>query len=290
MAGGNGKGNQLNQLHFPFSIAIDDDNQSLYIADYENHRIVRWKSGASEGQIIAGGNGRGNQLNQLDHPTDVVLDRYGKNLIICDQDNRRIVQWSYENPTIGQTILSDIDCRRLSMDDQGFLYVSDRRKHEIRRWKLGDRTSVLVAGGNGKGDDFNQLYEPSFIFVDRNHSVYVSDYQNHRIMKWMKNADEGILVTDHRQKRKNDLSTLLHPQGVIADHLGNIYVADGDNHRVIRWLEDTREGSVVVGGQEKGEHADQLSNPRGLAFDRQGNLYVVDCENHRIQKFDLEQH
>ncbi|CAF5079516.1 unnamed protein product, partial [Rotaria sp. Silwood1] len=54
VAGGNGYGNQFNQLDTPFSIFID--NQSIYIADWGNHRIVEWKSNEKYGQIIAGGN------------------------------------------------------------------------------------------------------------------------------------------------------------------------------------------------------------------------------------------
>jgi hypothetical protein len=33
IAGGNGKGNQLNQLHWPYGIYVDDDDQCIYIAD-----------------------------------------------------------------------------------------------------------------------------------------------------------------------------------------------------------------------------------------------------------------
>ena len=63
IAGGNGKGKRLNQLDCPQGISVDDDHQTIYIADCDNHRIVEWKFGAKTGQIIAGGNGswRSNQ-------------------------------------------------------------------------------------------------------------------------------------------------------------------------------------------------------------------------------------
>ncbi len=54
-AGGNGKGNQLNQLSSPEGIYVDDDHQCIYIADYGNDRIVEWKYDAKIGQIVAGG-------------------------------------------------------------------------------------------------------------------------------------------------------------------------------------------------------------------------------------------
>ena len=46
VAGGNGCGNAVNQLCYPYGLDIDDDNQSIVIADYMSHRIVEWKIGA----------------------------------------------------------------------------------------------------------------------------------------------------------------------------------------------------------------------------------------------------
>ena len=48
---------------------------------------------------------------------------------------------------------------------------------------------------------------------------------NHRVMKWMKGAKEGIVVAGG-QGQGNSLTQLSYPQGVIVDHLGNVYVAD----------------------------------------------------------------
>ena len=53
---------------------------SLYVADYDNDRIIRFPSnstGATSGTIVAGGNGRGSAVNQLNRPTSMVVDPYG---------------------------------------------------------------------------------------------------------------------------------------------------------------------------------------------------------------------
>ncbi|CAF2061440.1 unnamed protein product, partial [Rotaria magnacalcarata] len=76
------------------------------------------------------------------------------------------------------------------MDEQRYLYVSDWKKHEVRRYQLGEKNGTLVAGGNGEGDGLNQLNLPAFLFVDRQQNVYVSDNKNHRVMKWKKGATE----------------------------------------------------------------------------------------------------
>ncbi|CAF4769091.1 unnamed protein product, partial [Rotaria sp. Silwood2] len=45
VAGGNGYGNGINQLSNPYGLHVDDD-QTIYVADWLNHRIVEWKWGA----------------------------------------------------------------------------------------------------------------------------------------------------------------------------------------------------------------------------------------------------
>jgi sugar lactone lactonase YvrE len=286
IAGGNGQGNQLNQLSSPYGIDVDDDNQCIYIADWENHRIVEWKYGATKGQVVAGGNGEGNRMDQLNRPGNVIVDKKTNSLIIADQGNNRVVRWSRENDPNPQIIISNIACRGLTMNNNGDLYVSDREKNEVRRWKIGETNGTLVAGENGQGDHLNQFNAPTYIFVDQDDSVYVSDYFNDRVMKWLKGAKEGIVVAGG-QGRGNSLTQLSHPQGVIVDHLGHVYMADWGNDRIMRWCLGSKEGSIVVEVNGRGQQTNHFYGPTGLSFDRQGNMYVVDCRNQRVQKFNI---
>jgi sugar lactone lactonase YvrE len=247
---------------------------------------MEWKYGALKGQIVAGGNGEGNKLNQLKCPIGVIVDKQANNFIICDQGNRRIMQWPRQNGTRGQIIISNIDCSRLTMDNNGHLYISDYKKDEIRRWKMNDTCGTLVAGGNGKGSRLNQLDCPTFIFVDDDRSVYVSDRENDRVMKWMEGAKEGIVVAGG-QGKGNSLTQLSGPEGVIVDHFGIVYVADRNNDRIMRWCKGATQGNIVVGGNGNGRQANQLNYPTDLSYDRQGNLYVVDFANHRVQRFNI---
>jgi sugar lactone lactonase YvrE len=263
-----------------------DDDQTIYVADWGNHRIVEWKNDANNGQIVAGGNGEGNRNDQLNYPTKVIIDKENDSLIICDWGNRRVVRWPRRNGRSGETLISNIDCGDLIMDNDGYLYVSDEEKHEVRRWKMGETNGTIVAGGNGKGNRLDQLNDPTYIFIDEDHSIYVSDYGNHRVMKWVKDAREGIVVAGG-QGRGNGLKQLSRPHGIIVDQLGNVYVADYGNHRVIRWLKGAQEGAIVVGGNGQGAQPNQFNCPLDLSFDRQNNLYVVDEYNHRVQKFDV---
>lgn len=289
VAGGNGEGIQLNQLSEPHGIYIDDDHRFIYIADCGNHRVVRWTFSAKTGQVVAGGNGKGGQLDQLNDPRDVLVDRNTNTIIVSDYGNQRVVRWPCENSKQGQIVISKISCWGLTMDSNGNLYVSDANKNEVRQWKIGEKNGTLVAGGNGKGTQLDQLKCPTYMFVDANNSLYISDSDNHRVMKWTKGAKEGIVVAGG-EGEGNELSQMNDSEGVFVDHLCNVYVADSRNYRVMRWSKSAREGVIIVGGNGLGEKSNQFRNTRGLSIDRQGNLYVVDKNNHRIQKFDHISH
>ena len=159
VAGGRGLGNGRDQLHNYFGLFVDED-QTVYIADYGNHRIMAWKAGATTGDVLAGGQGEGQRLDQLYRPTDVIVDR--QTLLICDLGNRRVMRWprrsSSSLPRQGETVIDNIACEGLTMDAEGALYVSDVEKHEVRRYdKSSDKKGTVVAGGHGEGDKLNQL-------------------------------------------------------------------------------------------------------------------------------------
>ncbi|CAF4850371.1 unnamed protein product [Rotaria socialis] len=289
IAGGQGQGNDTDQLYCPHGLFVDDD-QTVVVVDCWNHRIMQWKNGDTmNGQVVAGGNGQGNGLHQLYAPTDVLIDKQTNSLIICDQRNRRVVRWSRRSGTTkGEILIDNIKCYGLEMDEQRYLYVSDEEKHEVRRYQLGDKNGTLVAGGNGQGGGLNQLNEPVYLFVDRQQNVYVSDKNNHRVMKWNKGAKEGIVVAGG-QGSGSALTQLSYPNGLFVDTLGTLYVADFGNHRVMRWTEgDKKQGTVIVGGNGVGIGANQFCHTIGLSLDRHGNLYVADWDCARIQRFSIE--
>ncbi|CAF4959354.1 unnamed protein product, partial [Rotaria socialis] len=288
VAGGHGGGDPTNQLNWPLGLFVDDD-QTVVIADYGNHRIMQWKNGdTTNGQVVAGGNGAGNGLHQLQYPTDVLIDKETDSLIICDAGNRRAVRWSRRSGTTQCEILIDkIGCYGFAMDSQRYLYVAGNGLSEIRRYKLGDKHGTLVAGGNGVGARLNQLNWPAYIFVDRQQNVYVSEFYNHRVMKWNKGAKEGIVVAGGHGVG-SALTQLSYPDGIFVDTLGTVYIGDRYNHRVMSWTKGATQGTVVVGGNGPGAGANQFYFPIGLSFDRHGNLYVVDCNNHRVEQFSIE--
>ncbi|CAF1344864.1 unnamed protein product, partial [Rotaria sp. Silwood1] len=164
---------------------------------------------------VAVGNGQGNEDYQLSEPQDVIIDKENDSLIICEYENRRVVRWPRRNGTSGETIISNIDCFGLIMDENGFLYVVDLAENEVRRYKIGDTQSTVVAG----------------IVVDQLGTIYVADYFNHRIMRWPEGVVQGTDIIGENGKGAQS-NKLKYPVGLSFDRYGNLYVSEYENHRV----------------------------------------------------------
>ncbi|CAF1688342.1 unnamed protein product, partial [Adineta ricciae] len=102
VAGGNGRGDQLNQFNYPTFLFVDDE-QSLYVSDWENDRVMKWRKDAQEGIVVAGGNGKGKNLNQLYGPQGIIVDQEGR-IYVADCENHRIMRWS-EGDEEGEIII-----------------------------------------------------------------------------------------------------------------------------------------------------------------------------------------
>ena len=81
---------------------------------------------------------------------------------------------------------------------------------------------------------------------------------------------------------------LSYPWGICLDALGNLYVADQMNNRILKFpagSTSATNGITVAGGNGAGIAANQINQPAGICVDGSGNLYVADERNDRIQKF-----
>lgn len=81
------------------------------------------------------------------------------------------------------------------------------------------------------------------------------------------------------------LDQLYEPYDIDIDCMGNLYVADGSNSRIVKWAPGATSGIVVAGGNGPGSSPSQLDGPDGLHVDDSGNIYISDYGNYRVQKW-----
>jgi len=306
VAGGNGSGSAADQFDSPVSIYVDDSD-NIYVADVFNNRIQKFppnSTSATNGITVAGGNGSGSEPNQFNYPTGIFLDKQGY-LFVADYNNYRIQKFppGSDSTTNGITVAGGngggADSNQLSfpfavfVDAAGYLFVADQNNQRIQKFPPGSTSAtngVTVAGGNGFGNDSNQLAYPTAVFVDGYGDLFVADNENGRIQEFPSGSDsttDGVTVAGEMDtgSAANQLS---FPSGLFVDGRGNIYVSDELNNRIQKFPPNSVSGTnavTVAGGNGIGVGEDQLYYPAGIYLNAYGDIYIVDEYNQRIQKW-----
>ncbi|CAF0777043.1 unnamed protein product [Adineta steineri] len=190
--------NQTNQQilisNIHCSRLIIDKNGFIYVSDYDNDEVRRWKQGDKKGELVAGGNGQGNALNQLNFPTYIFIDE-DYCLYISDTNNHRVMKWkkdAKEGIVVaggngeGNSLKQLYHPAGVIVNHLGQIYVADHGNHRVMRWCEGDAEGEIVVGGNYEGNQSNQLNYPIGLSSDNEGNLYVADLKNHRIQKYEK--------------------------------------------------------------------------------------------------------
>lgn len=293
LAGGNGKGSELNQLYYPTGIALDP-NGDLYVSDMYNHRIQRWKPGATVGITAAGGNGYGNSPSQLDEPGKIDVDAQG-NLYIADTRNHRVQKWEHGAQS-GTTIAGGNGMGNqnnqmnkpfgIAVHQSGAVYVSEIGNHRVTKWLPGATEGVVVAGGNGEGNGPNQLAFPLGLTVRNNGDIYVADTYNHRVQLWKPGAKKGITILSV-DDLKETLS-LNYFSGITLVDDNFLFITDYEQKRILQYDLTLKSITIVAANSSLENEDEKLSQPYQIALDTNGNLIIADAKNNRIQKWKPE--
>ncbi|CAF1292333.1 unnamed protein product, partial [Rotaria sordida] len=275
IAGGNGASIGANQLYNPRGIFVDSTN-ALYIADYSNHRVQKWLSGASNGITVAGdpSGASGSLVYQLTNPTAVIVDQYG-NIYVLDSGNRRIQKWE-PGSTFGITVVYELSLS--SPLGMRFAQIPN----QICAGPSWSSTFATVAGTGISGTSASTLYNPFSVYIDGLDTVYIADYNNHRVQKYLSGSTMGIQVAGFGTTAGTTGVYLNKPTAVFVNSNGVIYILDSLNYRVQQWSSGQPMGITVAGGRGQGAAYTQISTSYALYVDAQSNIYISDCGNNRI--------
>jgi sugar lactone lactonase YvrE len=115
-------------------------SRDLYVADFKNDRIQRFRPAERNGTTVAGVNASGTIA--LNGPSSVILDA-GDHLFICDRNNHRIVGSSSLGFRCivgcsggGNSASHLLNPTIISFDSLGNLYVLDSSNNRVQRFDL----------------------------------------------------------------------------------------------------------------------------------------------------------
>lgn len=279
-------------LYEAYGIAADTTTGRIYAADYKNSRVIWWNNAASlasgapadgvigQPDLESGSPNRGGTpaANTLKNPKGVFVDGAG-NLWVADSENHRVLR--FPAPVVSGASAD------LALGQMNF-----------------------TTGGTGLGS--NQLSYPYDVALDAQRNVWVVDSANCRILKFNYPQSNGFdpaeLVlgqadfTHGSANRGGSTSAggLCYPRSLAFDAAGRLWVADEQNHRVIRFNAPSVNGAdadfvvgqanLTSGGVNRGGNpaANTLSYPFDITFDLAGALWVCDRGNCRILGYMLE--
>jgi sugar lactone lactonase YvrE len=231
-----------------------DSSGIIYIADTDNH-VIRSVDGGII-QTVAGSNASGNE-----------------------GDGEEATEAELNKP------------KAVVVDGAGNLYIADTDNHRIRKVDATTKKISRFAGtssgysGDGGAATSAQLDKPAGICLLSTGEVVVSDSVNAVLRKI---DGSGII---HSLFAPGGIA-LSKPRAVDMDSEENLYVADTDNHRI---LKIDSKGSVIqfAGTGSSGFSGDggealsaELDTPRYLLWDGSGNLFIADSKNHCVRKID----
>jgi sugar lactone lactonase YvrE len=285
----------------------------IYVADTGNHtirkivdRVVTTLAGKPGEAGSADGTGSSARFRS---PTALAVDGAG-NLWVADTDNhlvRKVTPTGAVTTVAGQAgVPGTADGvgsaaefswpMGIAIDAAGFVYVTDTHANTLRRVSPTGTVVTLagVAGQSGSTDgiaDRARFSLPFGVAADPSGVLYVADSANHTVRVATATGTVTTLAGSPPTGGWRDgvaaEALFASPASLGYDALGNLFIADADNHVVRRMragVVTTFAGLAGEAGSADGSGtAARFNRPAGLVVDRAGNLLVADSRNHTIR-------
>jgi hypothetical protein len=260
----------------PAGILVDINN-TVYLADQWNNRVLVWLEGSV--------NPTRSLSSNFKKPMSLFVTTNGDIYVDNGRSNGEVDKWTLNATSGGVNVMSVSDsCYGLLIDLNNTLYCSLRDYSRVLKQSLQStgNSSSVAAGVGYSGSALDQLDQPQGICVDSNFSLYVADSNNNRIQRFALGQSNGATVLG------SGVGAILldTPTDVILDADGYLFIMDSKKNRIIG--QGPYGFRCIVGCSiSSGAQFDQLNQPQSISFDSYGNIFVSDTNNNRIQKFLL---
>ena len=194
------QGSALNQLDTLRYLTFDSTDTYMYVADYSNHRIMRYLTNSISGMngtLVAGGTGAGNTNTLLNYPWGIhYLPSVSNDLFITNYGGHSVMRWTpgassgvFVAGTPGvsgsnSTLLNNP--RGIKIDNYLNMYVVDTYNHRVQMFCAGSQTRITIAGTGILGNNATQLNRPRGIAFDSAMNMCIGDFDNRRVQKFLK--------------------------------------------------------------------------------------------------------
>jgi sugar lactone lactonase YvrE len=191
----------------------------------------------------------------------------------------------------------------LTMDAQGNLMVADTENYSIRKVATDAAHTVTTFAGrsitgynDGPGSEARVQY-PGQTCIDKAGNIYIADSGNDLIRKLSPDGTVTTIAGSSNGYKDGPAATAQFslPQGIAVDGQGNLYVSDGNNHRIRKITPGGVVSTIAGGGAPdangfyQGGFADGQGDqalflgPNFISLGPDGNLYVADTGNSRVR-------
>ena len=107
-------------------------------------------------------------------------------------------------------------------------------------WTKGATTGVMII-------DTNLLDHPEALTFDKNKFLYMTGHNVQRVLRYPPNFSNFTIVAGITNISSTALNNLDNPLGMDLDDDLNLYIAERDNKRVVKWAPNATSGTIVIG-------------------------------------------
>lgn len=298
------------KFSFPYNLVNIDSN--IYVSDSGNNRIRKIDKSGKVATIAGDGtdgflDGDG-KVAKFSYPCGITSDGQ-KTIYVADTFNNRVRKIILGHGKVEVSTVAGIEKPGFANGhgkdalfnypfgltyNKGKIYVADSSSDQIR--KVDESSEVTTFAGNeeyGFADAHGHKAKFSYpcgITSDPDGNLYVADTMNRLIRKVSHSGMVSTIAGSHSgfAGRAFNTTDFRYPYGVACDSIGNVYVADTNNHKILKIYASgkvaTIAGSGICGDADGHGSNAQFNAPYGIACDSTGkNIYVADTMNHKIR-------